>query len=83
MSAKGYIGVAEFGTVADNFDNVDWLALHNVSYKSATNQTTYKTTDKKQHQKIQQRLYAYPRVKMVTEDTKGTRTGPNRGKMRN
>ena len=47
MSAKECIGVAEFGTVDDNFDNVDWIASIDVSYNLLTNQTTYEARDKR------------------------------------
>ena len=32
MSTNGCNGVADFHTVDDNFDNVDWLASIDVSY---------------------------------------------------
>ena len=79
MSGKGYIGVGEFGTVDDLFDNVDWQASMDVNYNHPTNQTTYKTRGTTAvhiiHQR--QRSQAYTRVYIVPEDTKGNGTGPD------
>ena len=81
MSAKGCIGVSQFGTVSDNFYNVDWLASTDVSYNLATNHTTYEARDITiisiyimQHKDISQ---AYTRVHMMPEDIKDNRTRPN------
>ena len=41
----GCIGVAKFGRVDDNFDNVDWLISIGVSYSPPTNQTIYEARD--------------------------------------
>ena len=41
MSVKGCIGVAEFGTVDDNFVSVNWLGFIDVSYNPPISQTTY------------------------------------------
>ena len=39
------LDVAKFGTVNDNFDNVDWLASTDVSYIPDTNQSAYEARD--------------------------------------
>ena len=39
------MGVAEFGTIDDNFDNVDWLASIDVSYYTPTKEITFKAID--------------------------------------
>ena len=45
MSTSGCIGVADFHTADDNFDNKDWLAFTDVSYKLLSYQTTYDVSD--------------------------------------
>ena len=35
ISAEGCIGVADYGTINDNFDNVAWLDSINVTYDPA------------------------------------------------
>ena len=42
MTADSCIGVSDFGTIDDNFDNVQWMDSIEVSYYPATNQSTYK-----------------------------------------
>ena len=42
MTADRCIGVSDFGTVDDNFDNVQWMDTIEVSYNPAKNQSTYK-----------------------------------------
>ena len=41
MTADGCGGVSDFGTIDDNFDNVQWMGSIEVSYIPATNQKTY------------------------------------------
>ena len=38
-SAKGCICIAEFGTVNNNFDSIDWLAFIDCNYNSPCDQT--------------------------------------------
>ena len=42
MAADSCIGASDFGTIDDNSDNVQWMDSIEVSYKPATNQSTYK-----------------------------------------
>ena len=44
MSAEGCIGVADYGTIDDNFDNVAWIDSIDVTYDPATHQVTYRST---------------------------------------
>ena len=41
MSAEGCIGVADYGTIDDSFDNVAWIDSIDVTYDPATQQVTY------------------------------------------
>ena len=79
MTADGCIGLSDFGTIDDNFDNVQWMDSIEVSYNPATNQSTYKARPHiaaihniQQRQKFQ----AFTIVGMLPEDTKGKITGP-------
>ena len=42
MTPDGCIGVSDFGTLDDNFDNVLWMESIEVIYNPATNQSIYK-----------------------------------------
>ena len=44
MSVEGGIGVAEYGTIDDNFDNVDWIDSIDVTNDPTTQQVTYDST---------------------------------------
>ena len=42
MTADSCIGVSDFSSIDDNFDNVQWMDSIEVSYNPETNQSTYK-----------------------------------------
>ena len=44
MSAEGCIGVADYGTIDANFDNIAWIDSIDVRYVPATQQVTYGST---------------------------------------
>ena len=44
MSADGCNGVADYGTIDDNFDNVAWIDSFDVTYDPVTQQVTYDST---------------------------------------
>ena len=78
ISAEGCIGVADFGTVNDNFDNVQWCDCKDVNY-NPTIQSTYEQIDhtavihniQKRH-----KSQAFIRISMLPEDTKDKVIGP-------
>ena len=41
MTADSCVGVSDFSTIDDNFDNVQWMDSIEVSYNPATNQKAY------------------------------------------
>ena len=78
MTADGCIGISDFGTIDDNFDNVQWMDSIEVSYNPATNQSTYKARSHTAaihniHQR--QKSQAFTVVGMLPEDTEGKITG--------
>ena len=79
MTADGCIGVSDFSTIDDNFDNIQWIDFIEVSYNPATNQSTYKVRSQtaaihniQQRQKSQ----AFTTVGILPEDTEGKITAP-------
>ena len=81
MTADSCIGVSHFGTIDDNFDNVQWMDSTEVIYNPATNQSTYKArshTAVMHNIQQRQKLQAFTIVGMLPEDTGGeiTITGP-------
>ena len=77
MSAEGCIGIADYGTIDDNFDSVAWIDSSDVTYDLATQQVTYGSTATVIHN-IQQteRSQAFTRISMCPEDTNGKINGP-------
>ena len=77
MSAEGCIGVADYGTIDDSFDNIAWIDSIDVTYDPATQQVTFGTPMTAIHN-IQQRerLQAFTRIRMCPEDTNGKINGP-------
>ena len=41
MTADGSVRVPDFGTIDDNFDNVQWMDSKEFNYNPSANQTTY------------------------------------------
>ena len=79
MTADGCIGVSDFGTIDDNFSNVQWMDCIEVRYNPATNQSTYKAISHTAAiHNIQQRKksQAFTIVGLLPEDTEGKITGP-------
>ena len=77
MSAEDCIGVEDYGTIDDTFDNVAWIDSTDVSYDPATQQVTFGSTVTAIHN-IQQRerSQAFTRISMCPEDTNGKINGP-------
>ena len=77
MSAEDCVGVAGYGTVDDDFDNVAWIDSIDVTYDTATQQVIYGYTvtviDNIQQR---ERSQAFTRINMCTEDTNGKLNGP-------
>ena len=78
MSAEGCIGVADYGTIDDNFDSVAWIDSIDITYDPATQQVTYGSTVTAIHN-IQQRKrsQAFTRISMCPEETNGKIIGPH------
>ena len=79
MTAGGCVGVSVFGTIDDNFYNIQWMDSIEVSYNPETNQTTYKgRTHTAAIHFIQQRrrLQALTIVGILQEETEGKIIGP-------
>ena len=79
MTADSCVGVSHFGTIDDNFNNVQWMDSIKVSYNPATNQKTYETRSYTATiHNIQQRhkSQAFTIVDMSPEDTEGKIIGP-------
>ena len=77
MSAEGCVGVANYGTIDDNCDNIAWIETIDVTNGPATQQITYSSTAAAVHS-IQQREtpQAFTRISMCPEDTNGKISGP-------
>ena len=79
MTADRCVGVSDFGTIDDNFDNIQWMDSIEVSYTPATNQKTNKArshTAAIHNIQQRQKLQAFTIVGMLPEDTEGKITGP-------
>ena len=77
MSAEGCIGIADYGTIDDNFDNVAWIDSIDITYDPASQQVTYGPAATAIHN-IQQRerSHAFTRISMCPEDTNGKISEP-------
>ena len=77
MSAKGCIGVADYGKIDDSFNNAAWTKPIAVIYNPASQQVTYGSTTTAIHT-IQQkeRSQAFTRISMYPEDTNDKVNGP-------
>ena len=74
MTDDGCIEVSDFGTIDDNFNNVQWMDSIEVSYNPATNQSTYKPrshTAAIHNIQQRQKSQAFMIVGMLPEDTEG------------
>ena len=76
MSAEGCIGVADYGTIDDKFDNVAWIYSIDVTYDLTTQQVAHGSTVTAIHN-IQQRerSQAFTRISMCQGDTNGKING--------
>ena len=79
MTADSCVGVSDFGTIDDNFDNVQWMDSIEVNYNPATNQKIYEARSHTTAiHNIQQgeKSQAFTTVGMSPEDTEGKIIGP-------
>ena len=78
MSAQGPIGVTDFGTIDDNFDNVQWIDSIEVSYNPPTHLASYgtkETTAAIHNIQKRQKSQAFTTVSMLPQDTEGKTIG--------
>ena len=77
MSTEGCIDIADYGTIDDNFDNVAWIDITDVTDNPATQQVTYGFTVTVIHNtQHRERSQAFTRISMCPEDTNGKINGP-------
>ena len=78
MSTEGCIGVADYGTIEDTFDNVAWIDSIDVTYDPETQQVTYDSTVTAIHSRQQrEKSQAFTGISMCPEDTNGKISGPH------
>ena len=73
ISAEGCTGVANFGMIDDNFDNVQWCDSIEINYNSA-NQSTYEQIDPVaaiHNVQKRQKIPAFTIVSMLPKDAEG------------
>ena len=72
MSPEGCIGIADYCTIDDNFDNIAWIDSIDVTYDAATQQVTYGSTVAAIHNiQLREKSQAFTRISMCPEDTNG------------
>ena len=76
MTANSCVGISDFGTIDDNFDNIQWMQSIEVNYHPATNQTHQITHRSNPHIQQRQNLQALAIVGMLPEDKEGKIMGP-------